>query len=114
VVDDRRIVISSNHYDHHRLPELSAHAYLVNPLLKFRQWVAEPLLARMRDNYVLDVTLKQDEAYRRGFSHGMAQGQIEGQNIMLDELNRIVGERHPVVPEVLPADLERAKKGILH
>jgi len=86
----------------------------MNPFLKFRQWVAEPLLGRLRANYELDVTLKQHEAFARGFSHGMAQGQIEGQNIMLDELNRIVEERHPVVPELLPADLERAKKGILH
>jgi len=86
----------------------------MNPLLKFRQWVAEPLLGRMRDNYVLDTTLRQNEAYRLGYVHGVAQGQVQGQQIMLEELNRIVGERHPVVPEVLPADLERAKKGILH
>ena len=86
----------------------------MNPLLKFRQWIAEPLLGRMRDNYVLDVTLKQDEAYRRGYVHGLATGQVQGQQIMLDELNRIVEERHVVFAEVLPADLERAKKGILH
>ncbi len=80
----------------------------MNPLLKFRQWIAEPLLARLREEHVLETTRLQGEAVPFGGAHGELRGQL----MLLADLNRIVDERRAF--EVTAQDIERAKKGMVH
>ena len=82
----------------------------MNPLLRFRQWIAAPLLERLRAELGQVCVDRQREAY----SMGRAHGELIGAQNLLAEFGRIMDERHAQSPELLPDDLERAKKGILH
>jgi flagellar biosynthesis/type III secretory pathway protein FliH len=90
----------------------------VNPLLKFRQWIAEPLLERLRREFEVETTGRQAEAYRlgheSGFVKGQAVGQLQGQQHLLNEFTRFMDERRAGTYEVTPEDITRAKKGLLH
>ena len=77
---------------------------------RFRFWIAEPLLAKLRDEHTRSSTALQHEAYQLGVCHG----QLQGQQYLLAELSRYQDERRAQIPEVTEADLERAKKGMVH
>ena len=68
------------------------------------------MLAKLRDEHVLETTAMQREAYQLGVCHG----QLQGQQYLLAELSRYQDERRAQIPEVTEADLERAKKGMVH
>ena len=86
----------------------------MNPLDRFRHWIAKPLLDRLREELdarnVLTIAAFQQEAYKVGRAHG----ELIGAQNLLAEFGRIMDERHAQNPELQPGDLERAKKGILH
>lgn len=90
----------------------------MNPLHRFRQWLAEPLLARLREEYYQQAVDLQREAYRlghhAGYDQGQAAGELRGQQMLLNEFGRYLGERRDDSCTVTPQDVERAKKGILH
>lgn len=85
---------------------------------RFRQWLAEPLLSRMREEHYQQAIDLQREAYRMGrdagFSAGRALGQLEGQQHTLAELSGFMAERHSPDPELSTADLDRAKARLKH
>ena len=81
---------------------------------RFRYWVAEPLLEKLRGEHASEVVVRQTEAYQLGYSQGSAHGEFRGQQMLICELTRIMDERKSVTMEVTEADIERAKKGILH
>lgn len=77
---------------------------------RFRYWIAEPLLEKLRAEHVQDVTTRQTEAYQLGIVHG----QLQGQQHLLSEFMRYQDERKATTQEVTEADIERAKKGMVH
>lgn len=77
---------------------------------RYRQWIAEPLLARMREEHNQVVVDRQREAY----SLGRAHGELVGQQNLLADFTRILDERKSMTMEVTEADVERAKKGLVH
>lgn len=87
-------------------------------LKKFRQWMAEPLLARLREEHQQQTVDRQREAYRvghdAGYTQGIAIGQLQGQQLVLNELERYADERREDLSVVTPADIERARKGLVH
>lgn len=55
----------------------------------------------------------QHDAYQVGYAQGHAVGFIAGQNAAFENLTRAVAERSPYA-EAEQADIERAKKGMVH
>lgn len=60
-----------------------------------------------------DVARAQQEAYHAGYAQGNAVGIMQGQSQAFAEITRVVGERSPYA-EAEQADIERAKKGMVH
>ena len=56
----------------------------------------------------VDIAAVERAAYEVGF----AQGHFQGRQFMLNELDRIVAERHQLFPEVLAEDVQRLKRMI--
>lgn len=85
---------------------------------RFRFWIAQPLLDAMSDQlraeHAAATTIRQMEAYELGKTTGRAIGQLEGQQILLGQMTQFLDERRAEVPEITAADIERAKKGLVH
>lgn len=86
----------------------------MNPLTRFRYWIAAPLLEKLRRELTAYATEKQMEAYEMGKTFGIAVGQLQGQQHLLGQMQSFLDERHAEVPEITAADIERAKKGLVH
>ena len=86
----------------------------MNPLHRFRQWIAEPLLARLREELQTGFYQVTVDRQREAYDLGRAHGELAGQQALLTEFTRILDERRSMTYEVTEADLERARKGILH
>ena len=86
----------------------------MNPLHRFRQWIAEPLLARLREELQTGFYQVTVDRQREAYDLGRAHGELAGQQTLLTELTRLMDERGALTYEVTPADLERAKKGMVH
>ena len=82
----------------------------MNPIHRFRQWIAEPLLVKLREELGQTVVDRQREAYTLGRAHG----ELAGQQNLLAEFTRILDERRAITYEVTEADIARAKKGMVH
>lgn len=82
----------------------------MTPFARFRYWIAAPLLDELRDRLVDEGMDKQRAAYQLGKAHG----ELTGQQIVLNEFGRFMDERRAQSSEVTEADLERAKKGLVH
>ena len=83
-------------------------------LERYRYWIAEPLLEKLRAELAQLTVDRQREAYDLGRIQGMAIGQLQGQQYLLSEMSRFLDERHAETPEVSREDIERAKKGLVH
>lgn len=68
--------------------------------------------AEIRDELISTIAQRQMEAYALGKEQGMAIGQMQGQQMLLAELSRFQDERRGEY--VTPADIERARKGLVH
>jgi len=90
----------------------------MNWRLRFRYWIAQPLLDRLRVELGQTRVDFEREAYRlgheAGFLRGQALGQLQGQQHLLAQIGQYMDERHAETVEVTVEDIERAKKGILH
>ena len=75
---------------------------------RFRQWIAEPVIARLREEHDREVYLQQQVAY----SIGIAVGEVRGQQRLEAELRRIVESRDGF--EITESDLNQVRKGMLH
>lgn len=82
----------------------------MTPLFHLRYWIAAPLLEKLRSELAQTSVDREREAY----SLGRAHGELAGQQALLTEFTRILDERKALSYEVTEADLERARKGILH
>lgn len=81
-----------------------------------RAWLCRSMLDELEtrhDQELVDVQRTSYEiGHAAGFSKGVVVGQLQGQNMLAEKLNGLVDERHGEY--VTPADIERARKGILH
>ena len=87
---------------------------IVTFLDRYRYWIAQPLLERLRQELIQTAVDRQREAYDLGRIQGMAIGQLQGQQYLLSEMSRFLDERHAESPEISREDIERAKKGMVH
>lgn len=79
-------------------------------LERFRYWIAQPLLEKLRQ----ELTQTAIDRHREAYSLGRAHGEFLGQQHILGEMSRFLDERHAETPEITRADIERAKKGMVH
>ena len=77
---------------------------------RYRYWIAKPLLDRLRKELLTQDVAGQQRAYQLRRAHG----ELLGQQHILGEMSRFMDERHAEVQEVTRADIERAKKGLVH
>ena len=83
-------------------------------LPRFRQWIAEPILHRLAVEHAREVLAARQAAFELGFQQGQAVGQLQGQQHLLTQFVSYMDERRAEAYEVTPADIERAKKGMVH
>ena len=85
---------------------------------RLRAWLCKPLLDELEAEHERVTAERQSEAYRLGhqlgWDKGIAVGQLQGQQMLLAELTRFYEERRADTPEVTMADIERARKGLVH
>ena len=82
----------------------------MNWRLRFLQWIAEPVIARLREELGAESFEHQQKAYALGRIHG----EVSGQSQMADALIQVMNERGAVWPDFTAEDIERAKKGMVH
>lgn len=80
-------------------------------LSRLRAWLFKPMLDELETRHTQEVVDRQMEAYRlghqAGWGKGVATGELVGRQAMLNELM----DRGDFVS---PADIERARKGLVH
>lgn len=78
----------------------------VNPLKRFRYWIAEPLINELRDLHTQDIVNNSKYAYEQGLRVGQALGQLQGQQSILAQL----AQDNLVSPE----EAEQARIALIH
>lgn len=85
----------------------------MNPLKRFRYWIAKPLLDQLADIHTQDLVNHNKAAYEHGLNIGIAIGQLQGQQKLLSQLSEYLEQRHSEDPPNQD-DIARAKQGMIH
>lgn len=78
----------------------------VNPLKRFRYWLAKSLLDQLADIHTQDLVNNCQFSYEQGLRVGQAFGQLQGQQHILSQL----AQNQAVSPE----EIETVRIGLVH